>query len=47
MAMLLGAAKMMIEEKDKLKGDIRVMFQPAEELPPGGAIEMIKKRCTG
>ena len=42
MAMLLGAAKMMIEEKDKLKGNIRLIFQPAEELPPGGAIEMIK-----
>ena len=42
MAMLLGAAKMMIEEKEKLKGNIRLIFQPAEELPPGGALEMIK-----
>jgi amidohydrolase len=42
MAMLLGAAKMLIAEKDKLNGNIRLIFQPAEELPPGGAAGMIK-----
>jgi len=41
-AMLLGAAKMLIAEKEKLNGNIRLIFQPAEELPPGGAAEMIK-----
>ncbi|AGO60765.1 M20 metallopeptidase family protein [Ferroplasma acidarmanus] len=42
MAMLLGAAKMLIVEKEKLNGNIRLIFQPAEELPPGGAVGMIK-----
>ena len=42
MAMLLGAAKMLIAEKEKLNGNIRLLFQPAEELPPGGAVGMIK-----
>ncbi len=44
MAMLLGAAKLIIEDKNKnkLNGNIRLIFQPAEELPPGGALEMIK-----
>ena len=42
MAMLLGAAKMLIAEKEKLNGNIRLIFQPAEELPPGGAVGMIK-----
>ena len=41
-AMLLGVAKMFSEEKN-LKGNIRLIFQPAEENPPGGAIEMVKK----
>ena len=42
MAMLLGAAKMLIADKEKLNGNIRLIFQPAEELPPGGAVDMIK-----
>ena len=42
MAMLLGAARMLIADKEKLNGNIRLIFQPAEELPPGGAIDMIK-----
>lgn len=44
MAMLLGAAKLLIEDKgeNNLNGNIRLLFQPAEELPPGGAMEMIK-----
>ncbi len=42
MAMLLGAAKMLIAEKEKLNGNIRLIFQPAEELPPGGAVGMVK-----
>ena len=41
-AMLLGAAKMLIADKEKLNGNIRLIFQPAEELPPGGAVDMIK-----
>ena len=30
-SMLLGAAKMLTENKDKLKGTVRLIFQPAEE----------------
>lgn len=30
-SMLLGAAKMLTESKDKLKGTVRLIFQPAEE----------------
>ncbi len=30
-AMLLGAAKMLSENKDKLKGTVRLIFQPSEE----------------
>ncbi len=41
-AMLLGVAKMFSEEKN-LNGNIRLIFQPAEESPPGGAVEMVKK----
>ena len=32
-AMLLYAAKLLAEEKDKLKGEVRFIFQHAEELP--------------
>ena len=30
-AMLLGAAKLLQTNRDKLKGTVRLMFQPAEE----------------
>ncbi|SHJ48339.1 amidohydrolase [Dethiosulfatibacter aminovorans DSM 17477] len=37
-AMLLGAAKMLADNKDKIKGTVKLIFQPAEEGPaPGGA----------
>jgi amidohydrolase len=41
-AMLLGAAKILSQHKDKIKGEIRFIFQHAEELPPGGAAEIVK-----
>ncbi|KQB35596.1 M20 metallopeptidase family protein [Acidiplasma aeolicum] len=41
MAMLLGVAKMFTEQNN-IPGTIRLIFQPAEENPPGGAVEMIK-----
>lgn len=34
-SMLLGAAKMLSENKDKLKGTVRLIFQPAEEVGIG------------
>jgi amidohydrolase len=36
-AMLLGAARILFEMKDKLEGDVLLVFQPAEEKAPGGA----------
>ncbi|MFD1129837.1 M20 family metallopeptidase [Paenibacillus provencensis] len=41
-AMLLGVAKILAERKDSLHGEIRFLFQHAEELLPGGAQEMVK-----
>lgn len=41
MAMVLGAAMILKDIKSELKGTVRFIFQPAEEVPPGGAIEMI------
>jgi len=41
MAMVLGAATIINKIKDKLKGNIKFLFQPAEEAP-GGAKPMIE-----
>lgn len=41
-AMLLGAAKVLIARREELGGEVRFLFQHAEELPPGGAEEMVK-----
>lgn len=41
MAMVLGAATILNRMKDKLKGNIKFLFQPAEE-GPGGAKPMIE-----
>lgn len=38
----LGVAKILNENKDKFKGNVRILFEPAEETT-GGAIEMIKE----
>ena len=37
MAMVLGAAKWLQAHRDRLKGNVRLLFQPAEEKLPGGA----------
>ncbi len=44
MAMLLGAAKILSQKRDLFKGDIRFIFQPAEE-GKGGARYMIADGC--
>ncbi|GAJ98246.1 M20 family metallopeptidase [Geomicrobium sp. JCM 19055] len=44
-AALLGAATILTESKDQLSGTIVFIFQHAEELPPGGAKEMIADGC--
>ena len=41
-AMLLGAAKILSENRDKFKGHIKLLFQPGEEYP-GGALPMIEE----
>lgn len=41
-AINLGAAAVLCRLKDKLKGHVRFIFQPAEEVPPGGARAMIE-----
>lgn len=46
-AILLGVAEYLVKNTDKLKGDIMLIFQPAEESPPegeeGGAYLMLKE----
>lgn len=41
-SILLGAAKVLNSNKDKLKGNVKLLFQPAEEYP-GGALPMIEE----
>ncbi|MBZ0193190.1 MAG: amidohydrolase, partial [Candidatus Kuenenia stuttgartiensis] len=43
MAMLLGAARIIVSLKDLLKRHVRFLFQPGEEQPPGGAIYLIEQ----
>jgi len=43
MAILLGAARALLDFKKFLPGRIVLIFQPAEELPPGGAKPMIEE----
>ena len=40
-AMALGAARILAEHKDRLSGNIKVIFQPCEEIINGGALAMI------
>ena len=46
-AMLMGAAEVLVGMKDKIKGTVVFIFQPAEEGPPagetGGAPDMVKE----
>lgn len=44
--MLLGAAKLLNQRKDELKGTVRLIFQPAEE-GGAGASHMIKEGALG
>ena len=45
MAMLLGTARWFQERRAELEGNVRLIFQPAEEAPPGGATAMIEDGC--
>lgn len=42
MSILLGAVKMIAPMQAEIAGTIKFLFQPAEELPPGGAVEFVK-----
>jgi len=44
-ASLLGIAKVLSQNTDKFNGEVRLIFQHAEEAPPGGAIAMIADGC--
>ncbi len=41
-AMLLGLTRLLADRKGGFAGTVKVLFQPAEEVPPGGAIAMIR-----
>src|SRR5579884_938652 len=42
-AVLLGTAKLLWERRHELAGTVKLVFQPCEERPPGGAIKMIEE----
>lgn len=41
-SILLGLAQVLSERKDDIRGEVRFIFQHAEELSPGGAEEMVQ-----
>jgi amidohydrolase len=41
-SMLLGLTRVLLDRRDSFAGTVKVLFQPAEELPPGGAVGMIR-----
>ncbi len=41
-AMQLEAVKLLSSERETLRGEVRFLFQHAEEKPPGGAIQMLR-----
>jgi len=42
-AILLTVAKLLAERRGEFSGTVKFAFQPAEELPPGGAIGMLEE----
>ncbi|MBX3474900.1 MAG: amidohydrolase [Planctomycetes bacterium] len=45
MTMALGAARLLMQRRDRLRRGVRFLFQPSEETPPGGAKGMIAAGC--
>ncbi len=43
MAIVLGVARLIKENQDDICGSVRFIFQPAEEIPPGGAVRVIEE----
>ena len=44
MTMVTGAGELLLAEADHLPGDVVLLFQPAEEVPPGGARRVLEER---
>jgi amidohydrolase len=42
-AVLLGAARVLQDRRHEFAGTVKLVFQPSEEKPPGGAIRMIEE----
>ena len=42
-AILLGVARILTDRKSEFAGTVKLLFQPAEEIPPGGALGMIQE----
>lgn len=45
MTIAMGTARLLSEHRDRLKRNVRFIFQPSEELPPGGAKGLIENGC--
>jgi amidohydrolase len=43
MAILMGVVRILVNRKENLRGNVVFLFQPSEELPPGGAEPMVKE----
>jgi len=41
-AMLLTAARELVRRRDELAGEVRFLFQHAEEVQPGGAVQLVR-----
>ncbi len=46
MANILGVAAYIVETKQNIPGTVRFIFQPAEEIAPGGAVAMMEAGAT-
>lgn len=42
-ALLLGLARYFSRRREEIAGNLKFIFQPGEEVPPGGAAEMIRR----
>ena len=45
-AMLLGAAQLLVERRDELAGEVRFVFQHAEELHPAAPVTSSRRGCS-
>lgn len=46
-SILLGVAEVLTGMKEEIEGQVLFVFQPAEEVPPGGAIAMVQAGVMG